>query len=490
MTIARTLFSVHPSAKVHASAVLAPFAVVEANAVIEANCRVGAGSVVGEGVLVHEDTIIGSNVTLLNCQIGKRNVIHGGVRIGQDGFGFQLDASGSHAKKPQQLRVEIHDDVEIGANTTIDRGSWRHTVIGKGCKLDNLIQIGHNVHIGPGCVFAAQTGIAGSTTIGKNVHIGGQVGIAQHLTIGDNVRIAAKSGVMHDLSSNSTFGGLPAVPIMEYRRQLTHLRQFDDIKFDRHEMAESDHHNTMLLHQLERPATWSEHTAPDGRMYYYNSTTGESTWERPAELGARAQQPSPAPVQATTAAATATQVQAATAVAGQPNATMGQQPFQAQAGQMPAYGYGAGGYPQPYAQPMGYPPYGQGAYMYPYPQPYGYPPQVAGPGPPIQTTESGQGPPGCNLFVFHIPNDMTNQDLFTYFAAFGNVISARIMVEKETGRSRGFGFVSYDIPSSADAAIKAMNGYQVGRKRLKVQHKKEKGGQFDDEIEPTPAPTQ
>lgn len=143
----------------------------------------------------------------------------------------------------------------------------------------------------------------------------------------------------------------------------------------------------------------------------------------------------------------------------------------------------------------------------------GFAPQIAGPGPPIQTTESGQGgnqdnfcvlscssyeyvvlgPPGCNLFVFHIPNDMTNQDLFNYFATYGNVISARIMVEKETGRSRGFGtwymvfvtvwvsfhmnmtgFVSYDNPPSADAAIKGMNGFQVGRKRLKVQHKKER----------------
>ncbi|GLD93685.1 hypothetical protein PINS_up002290 [Pythium insidiosum] len=134
-----------------------------------------------------------------------------------------------------------------------------------------------------------------------------------------------------------------------------------------------------------------------------------------------------------------------------------------------------GAYPQPYGQPMSYPPpYGGAGYMYPYPQPYGYAPQVAGPGPPIQTTESGQGPPGCNLFVFHIPNDMTNQDLFNYFAPYGNVISARIMVEKETGRSRGFGFVSYDNAASADQAIKAMNGFQVGRKRLKVQHKKEK----------------
>jgi CUG-BP- and ETR3-like factor len=197
---------------------------------------------------------------------------------------------------------------------------------------------------------------------------------------------------------------------------------------------------------------WSEHNAPNGRKYYYNSVTGESTWERPAELSAPP-------------AADISRVAGAAGVAG----GFLQQAHGQQAG---AYGQ----YAQAYGQPIAaYPnPYGAG-YMYPYPQHYGYAPQVAGPGPPIQTTESGQGPPGCNLFVFHIPNDMTNQDLFNYFATFGNVISARIMVEKETGRSRGFGFVSYDNAPSADAAIKGMNGFQVGRKRLKVQHKKEKG---------------
>lgn len=224
---------------------------------------------------------------------------------------------------------------------------------------------------------------------------------------------------------------------------------------------------------------WTEHSAPDGRKYYYCEQTAESTWERPRELGSTQTAVAPAngPT-STTGGATTGPAGAAAAAAG------GSTPVYQQ-GQYPM---NYSGYPQQsYGQPMGYPPsYGGAGYMYPYPQPYGYPPQVSGPGPPIQTTENGQGPPGCNLFVFHIPNDMTNQDLFTYFATFGNVISARIMVEKDSGRSRGFGFVSYDNAPSADAAIKGMNGFQVGRKRLKVQHKKEKmpgmfGGNDEDD---------
>lgn len=202
-----------------------PTSVVHPSAKIGKSSRIGEFSIVGEDVFIGDSTTIGANVTLQNCTIGNHVVVHPGVRIGQDGFGFMLDTSGKHAKKPQELRVEIHDHVEIGANSTVDRGSWRNTVVGKGCKLDNLIQIGHNVQLGTGCVIAAQTGIAGSTTLGNNVHIGGQVGVAQHLKIGDNVRIAAKSGVMNDLEPNATYGGSPAVPIMEYRRQMAHLRR-------------------------------------------------------------------------------------------------------------------------------------------------------------------------------------------------------------------------------------------------------------------------
>jgi len=240
-------------------------------------------------------------------------------------------------------------------------------------------------------------------------------------------------------------------------------------------MLMHSHHGGHKDLNIGNSTSWSEHTAPDGRKYYYNAATAESTWERPAELTGTGGPPGQAPGQQPPNRQQGGNPQGQ----GGPSGGQFQQPYV-------QGGYGAGGYPpQPFNQPMGYPPYGGGGYMYPFPQHYGYAPQVTGPGPPIQSTETGQGPPGCNLFVFHIPNDMTNQDLFNYFATFGNVISARIMVEKESGRSRGFGFVSYDNAASADAAIKGMNGFQVGRKRLKVQQKKEKGGpggMFDDEM--------
>ncbi|TDH69332.1 hypothetical protein CCR75_002862 [Bremia lactucae] len=207
--------SLHTS-KLHPSAIIHSSAKVSNGHPIGSGCHIGALSYIGEDVIIGDNTVISANVTLQNVTIGNNVVVHPGARIGQDGFGFMLHSNGEHAKKPQQLRVEVHDYVEIG---------WRDTVIGQNCKLDNLIQIGHNVQLGTGCVIAAQTGIAGSTMLGNNVHIGGQVGVAQHLQIGDNVRIAAKSGVMHHLESNATYGGSPAVPIMEYRRQMAFFRQ-------------------------------------------------------------------------------------------------------------------------------------------------------------------------------------------------------------------------------------------------------------------------
>eukprot|EP00002_Diphylleia_rotans_P000540 TRINITY_DN10282_c0_g1_i1.p1 TRINITY_DN10282_c0_g1~~TRINITY_DN10282_c0_g1_i1.p1 ORF type:complete len:272 (-),score=58.17 TRINITY_DN10282_c0_g1_i1:188-1003(-) len=223
---------VHPSAELHPTAVLMPGAVVLSNAKIGANVTIGCGSIVGEGVSIQESSHIGFAVKLSNCTIGSYSVIHHGVSVGQDGFGF-LPANPHKGqmhpqKKPQLLSVEIGSFVEIGANTTIDRGSWRNTVIGNGCKIDNLVQVGHNVHIGQSCLIAAQVGIAGSTTIGDFVMIGGQVGIAQHLKIANEIQIAGKSGVMNNLLEKGVYGGTPAVFIKDFHRQTLALRSLSD----------------------------------------------------------------------------------------------------------------------------------------------------------------------------------------------------------------------------------------------------------------------
>ncbi|EKX40981.1 hypothetical protein GUITHDRAFT_75132, partial [Guillardia theta CCMP2712] len=164
--------------------------------------------------VIKKNSTVHSNVNISNCTLGEEVVIWPGVCIGQDGFGFNISQSGDPTKKPQTLRVEVHDHVEIGANCTIDRGSWRQTVIGSNTKLDNMVHIAHNVQIGKGVMIAAQTGIAGrSCDIGDYVLIGGQVGIAQHLKVGSKAKIAARSAVMGNVGDGETVGGSPAVPI-------------------------------------------------------------------------------------------------------------------------------------------------------------------------------------------------------------------------------------------------------------------------------------
>lgn len=221
---------VSPRAAVDPTAMVDPSARIEAGAVVGARAEIGPrvligpNAVIGAGVVLGEDCIVGACASISHSLIGKRVNIYPGARIGQDGFGFAMGPAG-HLKVPQLGRVIIHDDVEIGANTAIDRGAGPDTVIGAGSKIDNLVQIGHNVQLGRGCVIVSQVGISGSTRLDDFVAAGGQAGITGHLRIGAGARIAAQSGVMRDIEPGGTVGGSPAVPMTEWLRQSAALGQ-------------------------------------------------------------------------------------------------------------------------------------------------------------------------------------------------------------------------------------------------------------------------
>ncbi len=209
---------IHETAKIGSGCEIRAGVVVGPNAEIGARCVLEANAVIGRGVRIGNDCRIGAAASLSHCLIGHRVCIYPGARIGQDGFGYALSAAG-HVKVPQLGRVIIEDDVEVGANSTIDRGAGPDTVIGKGCIIDNLVQIGHNVVMGPGCVLVAQSGVAGSSRLGRGVVLAAQAGVAGHLAVGDGARLGAQSGIMRDLAPGEDVLGSPALPIRQFFRQ-------------------------------------------------------------------------------------------------------------------------------------------------------------------------------------------------------------------------------------------------------------------------------
>ncbi|MEB3702226.1 UDP-3-O-(3-hydroxymyristoyl)glucosamine N-acyltransferase [Candidatus Bealeia paramacronuclearis] len=227
---------IHPSVKIGSNCNIAPLAVLEEGVELGNGITIGTHTFIGRGVSIGDGSIIASHVSIEYALIGRGVHIKTGARIGQQGYGFFMDDTGhkgGHVPVPQLGRVIIQDHVEIGANTTVDRGSGHDTVIGYGTRIDNLVQIAHNVQTGKGCVIVAQTGISGSTKLGDFVAMGGQVGMINHLKIGSGARIAAQSGVMRDIEPGEVVGGTPAMPIKSFYRQLATLQRLTKEKAKR-----------------------------------------------------------------------------------------------------------------------------------------------------------------------------------------------------------------------------------------------------------------
>src|SRR5205823_225171 len=215
---------VHPAAQIENGVSIDPGVVIGPRAAIGAGTAIGATAAIGPDVQIGRDCSIGPGASIIHALIGDNVILHAGCRLGQDGFRYHMGAQG-HIKVPQLGRVIVQDNVEIGAGTAIDRGASGDTVIGEGTKIDNLVQIGHNVSVGRNCIIVAQCGISGSVVLGDNVILGGQVGIADHLTIGEGAMIGAKSGVVSNVPAGEKWLGVPAWPGREFLRATAALRR-------------------------------------------------------------------------------------------------------------------------------------------------------------------------------------------------------------------------------------------------------------------------
>jgi UDP-3-O-[3-hydroxymyristoyl] glucosamine N-acyltransferase len=224
--------SIASSARLGADVAVGPFTTIGESAVIGKNVTIFQNVSIEAGVMIGDDSIIYPNVVIYDgTQIGHRCIIHAGAVIGSDGYGFAMHG-GKHHKIPQIGIVRIEDDVEIGAGTTIDRAALGETVIGEGTKIDNLVQIAHNVKIGRHCLLVSQVGVAGSTEFGDHVFAGGQSGFIDHLKIGHRVQVAAKSAVMEDLPDDAKVMGSPAIPFQEFARRHAALKRLAQRKGD------------------------------------------------------------------------------------------------------------------------------------------------------------------------------------------------------------------------------------------------------------------
>lgn len=215
---------IHAQARLESGVIVDPGAVIGPQAEIGTGTIIAANTVIGPGVRIGRHCAVGSGSSITNALIGDNVIIHPGCHIGQDGFGYTM-ASGRYVKIPQIARVIIQDDVEIGAGTMIDRGGLRDTVIGEGTKIDNLVQIAHNVSIGRHCIIVSQVGISGSVIIGDYAMLGGKVGVADHLTIGEGAQVSVGALILSDIPAGARWGGYPAIPLREWARSNVMLRR-------------------------------------------------------------------------------------------------------------------------------------------------------------------------------------------------------------------------------------------------------------------------